>query len=30
MLYKCGCPYDWVADSEKYCHPEKENQKTTL
>ena len=23
MLYKCGCPYDWVADSEKYCHPEK-------
>ena len=23
MLYKCGCPYDWVADSEEYCHPEK-------
>lgn len=23
MLYKCGCPYDWIADSEKYCHPEK-------
>lgn len=23
MLYKCGCPCDWVAGSEKYCHPEK-------
>ena len=21
MLYKSGCPHDWLTDSEQYCHP---------
>lgn len=27
MLYKCGCPYEWIHTSEKYCHPDKGKQK---
>ncbi|WP_373262281.1 hypothetical protein [Hungatella hathewayi] len=27
MLYKCGCPCDWIGDSEKYCHSDKRKVK---
>lgn len=27
MLYKCGCPCDWVKDAEKRCQPKDEQKR---
>ena len=28
MLYKCGCPYEWIDTSEKYCYLKKRKQRS--